>query len=342
MHPAAVFHRLRMRRDERTEERMSAKVRAMVIAAAVALAALAASGCTLPPPAGDAPLRYRDAVFSTVDRTSDLTYGSAPDLAGNPVTLTLDLYQPAGDTVAERPAVVYVHGGGFTAGSKAAGATFATAFAKLGYVAVSIDYRLLSPSGCGGQATPPPICETAARAAQNDAQAAVRWLRRYAATYRIDPDRIAIAGGSAGAVTSLLVGWRSEDPGTSGNPGFSSAVRAASSISGGVPTNEFIGAGDAPAIFFHGTADTTVPYAWAASNAAAMQRAGLAVVFEPFEGAGHGLTGQYGALIRQQTSYFFYAMLDLAHAGGQPAAAGRAFERQERALEARAGRQLIP
>lgn len=293
---------------------MRTKVRALVIAATFVLAALAATGCTLPPPAGDAPLRYRDAIFATADVTSDLTYGSAPDLAGIPVTLKLDLYQPAGDTVAERPAVVYVHGGGFTAGSKAAGATFATHFARRGYVAVSIDYRLLSPDGCGGQPTPPPICETAAQAAQHDAQAAVRWLRRYSATYRIDPDRIAIAGGSAGAVTSLLVGWRQEDPGTSGNPGFSSAVRAVSSIAGGVPTNEFIGAGDAPTIFFHGTADETVPYAWAASNATAMQQAGLAVVFQPFEGAGHGLSGQYGTVIRQQASYAFYAWLDLANA----------------------------
>jgi acetyl esterase/lipase len=293
---------------------MRTTVRALVIAATVALAALAAAGCTLPPPAGDAPLRYRDAIFPTADVSSDLTYGSAPDLAGAPVTLKLDLYQPAGDTVAERPAVVYVHGGGFTAGSKAAGAAFATFFARRGYVAVSIDYRLLSADGCGGQPTPPPICETAAQAAQHDAQAAVRWLRRHAATYRIDPDRIAIAGGSAGAVTSLLVGWRSEDPGTSGNPGFSSAVRAVASISGGVPTNAFIGAGDAPVIVFHGTADTTVPYAWAASNAAAVLQAGLPVVFRPFEGAGHGLTGQYGTVIREQASYAFYAWLDLAGA----------------------------
>jgi acetyl esterase/lipase len=321
---------------------MRTKARALVTTAAAALAGLTAVGCTLPPPAGDAPLRYRDAIFPTASVAADLTYGSAPDLAGDPVTLRLDLYQPAGDTVARRPAVVYVHGGGFTAGSKAAGATFATSFARRGYVAVSIDYRLLSPSGCGGQTTPPPICETAAQAAQHDAQAAVRWLRRNAGTYRIDPDRIAIAGGSAGAVTSLLVGWRPEDPGTSGNPGFSSAVRAVASISGGVPTNEFVGAGDAPAIFFHGTADTTVPYAWTASNAAAMLQAGLAVVLQPFEGAGHGLSGQFGDVIRQQASYFFYAMLDLAHAAGQPAAAGRAFERQERALEARAGRELIP
>ena len=86
----------------------------------VALPAIAAllAGCTVPVPPGTAPLRYRDAVFAAADVSRDVTYGAAPDLQGRPVTLRLDLYQPRGDTVARRPAVVYVHGGGFTAGDK--------------------------------------------------------------------------------------------------------------------------------------------------------------------------------------------------------------------------------
>ena len=52
----------------------------------------------------------------------------------------------------------------------------------------------------------------------------MRFLRKNATTYKIDPDRIAIGGSSAGAITALQVGANSEDPGTSGNPGFSSAV----------------------------------------------------------------------------------------------------------------------
>ncbi|MBA3263524.1 MAG: alpha/beta hydrolase fold domain-containing protein [Thermoleophilaceae bacterium] len=61
------------------------------------------------------------------------------------------------------------------------------------------------------QSRPTPVCENGALEAQHDAQAAVRWLRANAATYRIDPTRIAIGGGSAGAVTSLLVDWHPED-----------------------------------------------------------------------------------------------------------------------------------
>jgi acetyl esterase/lipase len=285
-------------------------------ALALALIALGSMlAATVPRPPGKAPLRYRDAVFPTVNVARDLAYGRAPDNQGNPVTLKLDLYQPAGDRVSRRPAIVYVHGGGFSHGDKSAGADFATYFAKRGFVVVSINYRLLAPPGCGGHAEPPPECAAAALAAQHDAQAAVRWLRKNKDTRRIDPARIAMEGASAGAITSLLVDWRPEDPGTSGNPGYSSKIRAAGSISGGTPSNDFITADDGPAIFFHGTEDRTVPYQWAVSNYEAMRSLGISSVFESFEGAGHGLVGAgYGDVIDQQSDYFLYRRMDLAHA----------------------------
>src|SRR5215218_8726755 len=197
--------------------------------AAIALGAALLTGCTVPRPAGDGTLRYRDQVFSAVTTTTDITYGSAPGADGNPETLKLDLYQPTGDTIANRPALVWVHDGGFTMGDKSSGRARATLFAKLGYVAVSINYRLLSPDGCGGNPNPTPVCQNAALEAQHDAQTAVRWLRANAATYRIDTSRIAMAGASAGAVTSVLAATHSEDPGTSGNPGYPSTIRAARS-----------------------------------------------------------------------------------------------------------------
>jgi para-nitrobenzyl esterase len=298
------------------KDRPNARVRRLCMAATASAAVLVLVGCTVPRPPGDPPLRYRDAVFSSVAASRDLSYGSAPDNDGNPVTLRLDLYQPSGDTVSRRPAIVYVHGGGFSHGDKSAGADFATYFAQRGYVAVSINYRLLAPLGCGGQDPPSPECASAALAAQHDAQAAVRWLRANASAFRVDPDRIGIAGASAGAITSLLVAWRSDDPGSSGNPGHSSAVRGAVSISGGTPTNEYINQGDAPAIFFHGTKDHVVQYDWAVSNAAAMLNTGIAVFLEPFEGAGHGLLADYSDVIYEQSDYFFYDFLDAANAEG--------------------------
>jgi dipeptidyl aminopeptidase/acylaminoacyl peptidase len=278
---------------------------------ALALGATLLAGCTVPRPPGDGTLRYRDQVFSAVTTTTDLTYGRAPDASGNPVDLKLDLYQPTGDTAAKRPAVVWVHGGGFTMGDKSSGRGKATFFAQLGYVAVSINYRLLSPDGCGGNPNPTPLCEHAALEAQHDAQAAVRWLRAHASTYKIDTDRIAMAGGSAGAVTSVLAATHSEDPGTSGNPGFPSKIRAAVSVSGGMPTNDLINAGDAPTLFIHGTEDNVVPYEWAVQNAAAMHNLGILTVLEPLEGAAHGLSAEYGALINEQSDYFLWWAMDL-------------------------------
>jgi dipeptidyl aminopeptidase/acylaminoacyl peptidase len=284
------------------------------IVVALALSTALLAGCTVPRPPGDGQLRYRDQVFSGATVTNDLTYGSATGINGTPETLKLDLYQPTGDAVAKRPAIVWIHGGGFTMGDKSSGASKSTLFAKLGYVVVSINYRLLSPVGCGGNPNPTPTCVQAALGAQHDAQAAVRWLRANAATYRIDTDRIAAAGASAGAVTSLLVDWRSEDPGDSGNPGPSSKVRAAVSISGGAPNNDYITADDGPALFLHGTEDPVVPYDWAVQNAVAMYNLGILTVLEPIEGARHGLPADYGPLLNEQQDYFLYWTMDLAHA----------------------------
>ncbi len=281
---------------------------------AVAAATTLLAGCTVPRPAGDGQLRYRDQVFSGATATNDITYGSAPGINGDPETLKLDLYQPTGDTIAKRPALVWIHGGGFTMGDKSSGRARAVFFARLGYVALSINYRLLSPDGCGGNPDPTPVCQQAALGAQHDAQAAVRWLRANAATYRIDTNRIAVAGASAGAVTSLLVDWRPEDPGDSGNPGPSSKVRAAVSVSGGAPNNDSITSDDGPALFIHGTEDHVVPYEWAVRNSGAMYNLGIFTVLEPIQGAAHGLPADYGALINEQSDYFLYYALDLANA----------------------------
>ena len=267
------------------------------------------SGCTVHRPAGDAPLRYRDAVFTNVTRTNDIQYGTAPDNDGNPVALRLDLFRPAGDIATNRPALIWVHGGGFAVGDKNSGANFATYFARLGYVTASINYRLLAPPGCGGDREPAPECQAAALAAQHDAQAAVRWFRANASTYGVDTGRVAMAGSSAGAVTSILAATRSEDPGSSGNPGPSSEIQTAVSVSGGLPTGQSIDAADAPTLFIHGTEDRTVFPDWAALNAQAMLEAGVLAFFVPIEGAGHGLLEEHRDFVYEQTDYWLYHRL---------------------------------
>jgi dienelactone hydrolase len=305
------------------------------LAALVVVAIGLTTGCTVPRPPGDAPLRYRDQVFDTVAVTSNLQYGTAPDANNQPVALRLDLYTPpASDTQTSRPALVWVHGGGFSGGDKAnvVPVDVANTFAKLGYVVVSINYRLLG-SGC--VANPgAAVCTVAALEAQHDAQAAVRWLRANATTYGVDPSRIGIGGESAGGITATLLGLHSEDVGSSGNPGFPSTVRGFVSVSGGLPGGVFATPDDASGLFFHGTADNVVPASWSNATVGELIKAGVPAWLQHQDGAGHVPWAQYRALYLEQASYFLYLTLDLGHAAGQPVAAARASERQLERLAA--------
>jgi acetyl esterase/lipase len=265
-------------------------------------------------PAGPSPLRYRDEIFTSVTKTADITYGSSVNLSGQTVTLKLDLYRPTGDTVASRPAIVWVHGGSFCCGNKTSPEIVdeANVFAKKGYVTVSIDYRL-EPGGCTGS-VPVQTCVSAIQEAREDAQTAVRFLRSQAATYGIDTNRIAIGGSSAGAITALNVGYTPENPGTGNHQGFSSAVRAAQSISGAQLASGPINKGDAPALLFHGTADRLVQYSWATSTVDAAHAVGVRAILRTWQGAGHVPYVQFRTQILEETTNFFYSQMDLAHA----------------------------
>ena len=290
--------------------------RRLLVGAAVAvLLVLVAAGCDpLLTPDGPAPLRYRDDVFTTVTRTSNITYGTAVDQTGATVTLQLDMYEPAGDTAVARPAVVWVHGGSFAGGSKGSPELVEEAnyLARKGYVNVSINYRLVA-GGCtsGGDINK---CVTAIGQAREDAQTAVRFLREQAATYRIDPNRIAIGGSSAGAITALNVGYSPENPGPGDHQGFSSAVQAAQSLSGAQLASGPINAGDAPALLFHGTADSLVPYSWAQGTVQQATDAGQLAVLVTWEGAGHVPDTQHRTEIHEDTRNFFYWQLDVKNA----------------------------
>jgi dienelactone hydrolase len=323
----------RSRRSRRISVRRRG-IAAIRYAAGAVVVLAGVAGCTLPAPAGTAPLRYRDVIFPNLTVTSGFTYGSAPDLSGNQVTLTLDMYQPTGDTQTGRPAIVLVHGGSFVGGSSTDSGVvkLAKAFAQRGYVAVSINYRLLGDKEkCGQEDPPSQACVTAVLAAQHDAQAAVRWLRANAQRNRVDPSRIAIEGTSAGAGTALVVGVNSGDPGDSGNPGYSSKVGAAMAISADFPhslASTYFDPSDSAILMFNGTADQVVPFSSAVQTAADLYNAKVPVVFESLQGAGHVPFSTYGPLMITQSVYFAYYTLDLAHAAGQPVAAAAAFDRQ--------------
>ena len=191
---------------------VSVAVRAAVRAAAVGLglltalsSGLAQAACVEPPadPANtyDAQHTYTKllrnypfiqiadaAVPADVRLTTDHTYAQYGERC-----LKLDVYLPAAPGAdGPPPVVVFVHGGGWASGYRAEFAPLAIRLARRGYAAVTVSYRL------SGEARYP--------AAVEDVKAAVRWLRANAGTLRIDPTRVALAGGSAGGQIASLAG----------------------------------------------------------------------------------------------------------------------------------------
>ena len=80
--------------------------------------------------------RYQSDIYTNVDVTSNIQYGSNLDLDNNNVNLMMDIYQPQGDTASMRPLVIFAHGGSFIGGSKTSAdmVYFCTELAKKGYV----------------------------------------------------------------------------------------------------------------------------------------------------------------------------------------------------------------
>jgi acetyl esterase/lipase len=134
----------------------------------------------------------------------DQVYGDV----GRP--LTMHLYARA-DSSERQPGVVFIHGGGFIEGFPEMMIAYAASLAERGYVTASIDYRL------AGEAPWP--------AALEDSKCAVRWMRANAGSIGLDPDRLAVAGGSAGGhLAAMVASTPGEFEGDGGQPDVSSSV----------------------------------------------------------------------------------------------------------------------
>ncbi|SOD88733.1 carboxylesterase family protein [Spirosoma fluviale] len=216
--------------------------------------------------------RFSDEVFPRFDTLNNLTYGQAVNLKGELETLKLDIFLPEkSDTLRKRPLLIFIHGGGFQNNDKVG--AFSTmvcgSMARRGYVASSINYRL----GIDKSKSDTTYFEAMYRAVQ-DAKAAVRFFRKNAQTYGIDPDQIFVMGSSAGAKTAMHLAYldQVEVPawvntkrlgtleGSSGNPGYSSKVRGVINCWGAMINYRWIQASDAPIFNVHGMADVTVAF----------------------------------------------------------------------------------
>ncbi len=144
--------------------------------------------------------RYSDTIFHKVTVTSDIKYGNAFAYAALiPQDLTLDIYEPTGDTLKNRPLIVYAFGGAFLIGFKTQPPipSYCEYLAKCGYVVVSINYRI-GFNTLSGAST-----ERAVYRAAQDLRAAVRFIAQRATQYRVDTAAIFLTGSSAGCFSGL-------------------------------------------------------------------------------------------------------------------------------------------
>jgi acetyl esterase/lipase len=118
-----------------------------------------------------------------------------------------------------KPAILSVHGGRWRAGNRTDASSIKVAqWAEFGFVAMSIDYRLV-----GGSPAPAPYL---------DLRCAIRWLHAHAGDYGVDPERVYLIGQSAGGQMVSLAATLGEGsfPKTGGWDGARSDVRAVISV----------------------------------------------------------------------------------------------------------------
>lgn len=109
------------------------------------------------------------------------------------VNLAMDVYRPLNQK-AKVPAILFLHGGGWSLGDKSNCSIYGESFTRLGFVCFSADYRLVK--GTRNQFP----------AQLEDVQHCMRWIRANAAKYNIDPNKVAVVGFSSGGHLAAFLG----------------------------------------------------------------------------------------------------------------------------------------
>ena len=167
--------------------------------------------------------RYLDDVFSAVTVTSDIDYATnisilplLQALPPGPATLKFDMYEPAGDSLVDRPVIILVHTGSFlppVVNGQATGSKLdfsiveqCTRWAKMGYVAIAMENRLgWNPTSTDQDVRTSSLLQAAYRGIQ-DAKALVRYMRMTEDNgnpHGINSDKIVLGGQGTGAYISL-------------------------------------------------------------------------------------------------------------------------------------------
>ena len=247
----------------------------------------------------------------------------------------LDLFYDDAAGVEPRPGMVIVHGGGWRGGDKGGGQwrQLPIEFAKHGYVAISVNYRLTD--------------EAPSPAQIHDVKAAVRWLRANAKRLRLDPERLGAYGNSAGAHLVAILGLVKASDGMEGDgPHLEQSSQVQAVLASATPTDfmpwlesrqypgsaldpffagpeetraervrqaspvTYARADAPPFLLVHGTADKTVPIAQAQRLTDALRKAGAKEVrYMIFDNEGHGVFQSQQLLTYPAMFAFFDAAL---------------------------------
>lgn len=239
--------------------------------------------------------RYAEFIAEDVNLENDVIFASVENVKGQIQNLELDIYTPLGDEDTARPAIIWVHGGGYTEGDKANDGLLkylAMDFAKMGYVSILPNYRL---------------CEKVKTAdidrAVEDCKFALEWVIENAQNYGIDENSIALAGYSAGGgiVKNLCYTTLYEDMDRSN-------ILGVISISGDDlyhPVTKFM----APECFvIHGTADSTVNKKISEKFVSKLSKKGISCELYELEGLNHNVLTRYDE-IRNKIGEFLYEQL---------------------------------
>jgi acetyl esterase/lipase len=214
------------------------------------------------------------------------------------VDLHLYVVKPAGwQPTDHRPAMVFIHGGGWVVGSVAQFNDQSKYLASRGMVCVQVEYRLLARANHN----PPTIC-------CEDAKSAMRYVRSHAGELGVDPDRIGAAGGSAGgqlaAFTALVPGQDDPHDDLSVSPKPNALVLFFPVLDNGTNggwgnwrvgnrVKEFSPAANVtsnapPTIIFLGTKDQLIPVSTIKRFQANMRSCGVTCDVQLYSGQGHG------------------------------------------------------
>ncbi|WP_072998486.1 alpha/beta hydrolase family protein [Mariniphaga anaerophila] len=213
--------------------------------------------------------------------TSDVVVETLTYASKDGQDLALDVYLPQNDPDTDRPLLLFVHGGGFFAGERNSESIvrFCNNLAEYGYVAASISYRLTrkgTPEKFGCDCPEKEKLATFA-AAVEDIQDATYYLIQNSEYLGIDPYKIILAGGSAGAEAALMTAYT--PPVCYDLPSGPVSYAGVIGLAGAIPDTTIIYKESAvPSMFFHGTDDNLVPYGTAPHHYCAKNKPGYIIL----------------------------------------------------------------